>query len=62
MVSMNGVNGWYCANHCNPAGIDAVGTKPLPSNGRMVRMSGRLLAVSTDFDCIPMATASQLIA
>src|SRR5665647_1931076 len=33
MVSMNGVNGWYCANPCNHTGIDSVGTKPLPRNG-----------------------------
>src|SRR5665647_2059523 len=57
MVSMNGVNGWYCANHCNPTGIDSVGTKPLPRKGSSMSNSGRLLAVSTDFVCIPIAFA-----
>src|SRR5665647_3580141 len=62
MVSMNGVNGWYCANPCNHTGIDSVGTKPLPRNGSKMSTIGRLLAVSTDLTCIPIATASQVIA
>ena len=32
-VSMIGVKGWFSANHRSAAGIDSVGTKPLPRNG-----------------------------
>lgn len=58
---MNGVKGWYCANHGNHTGMDSVGTKLLPRNGRKVSRRGRLLAVSTDLHCIPIPTASQVI-
>ena len=39
-MSMTGVNGWYSANRAAPAGIDSVGTKPLPKNGRSTAASG----------------------
>ena len=46
-VSMIGVNGWYSANQRSPAGIESVGTNPLPRNGRSTSGIGRLLAAST---------------
>jgi hypothetical protein len=59
---MNGVNGWYSANQLTPAGIDSVGTNPLPRNGRRTRNIGVLLAVSTLLAASPSATDSQVIA
>src|SRR2546421_12577742 len=46
-VSVTGLTGSYRANHRRPAGIDAVGTKPLLRNGSSIRNIGRVLAVST---------------
>jgi hypothetical protein len=46
-VSMTGVNGWYSANQRSHVGIESVGTKPLPRNGRNTSGWGRLLAAST---------------
>src|SRR2546421_11872739 len=46
-VSVTGLTGSYRANHRRPAGIDAVGTKPLLRNGSSIRNIGRLLAGST---------------
>ncbi len=43
-VSMMGVKGWYAANQGIPAGIEAVGTNPLPRKSRSIRGMGRLLA------------------
>ena len=59
---MNGVNGWYSANQRTPAGIESVGTKPLPRNGSRISGIGRLLAVSTLLADQPSATASQVSA
>ena len=44
---MIGVKGWFSANQRIAAGIESVGTNPLPRNGRRIRGIGRLLAVST---------------
>src|SRR5262249_50609009 len=60
LVSMNGVNGWYSAKARNPAGIESVGTNPLPRNGRNTSGMGRLLADSTFLAARPSATASQV--
>src|SRR5512132_4309687 len=59
---MTGVNGWYSANQRSPTGIDSVGTKPLPRNGRNTRGVGRLLAASTVLVTKPNATHSQVTA
>jgi hypothetical protein len=61
-VSMKGVNGWYSANHRSPAGIESVGTNPLPRNGRRISGMGRLLAASTLLARRPSATDSDVIA
>ena len=61
-VSMTGVNGWYSANQRSPAGIESVGTKPLPRNGSSIRNIGMLLAVSTLLLTMPSATDSQVSA
>src|SRR5262249_60417949 len=58
-VWVSGVNGWYSANQRSPAGIEAVGTNPLPKNGSSIRNMGVLLAVSTVLAAMPMATHSQ---
>src|SRR4029077_11504644 len=58
-VSVTGVKGWYSANQRTPAGIESVGTKPLPRNGSSSRNIGRLLAVSTLLLTRPRATDSQ---
>src|SRR6185369_13473141 len=55
-----GVNGWYSANWRSPAGIASVGTKPLLMNGRIIRNSGVLLAVSTLSAASPRPTVSQV--
>lgn len=47
-VSMIGVKGWSCANQCNQPGIEAVGTKPLPSRGSRVAMQADGKAHSED--------------
>ena len=57
---MIGVNGWCSANQRSPAGIESVGTNPLPRNGSRVSTIGRLLAVSTLLLTRPSATESQL--
>ena len=57
-MSVTGVNGWCSANARSPAGIDSVGTNPLPS-GRRTSSIGVLLAVSTLLAERPMATDSQ---
>ena len=44
---MIGVNGWYSAKARSPAGMESVGTNPLPRNGSSTSGIGRLLAVST---------------
>ena len=44
---MTGVNGWCSANQRTPAGIESVGTNPLPRNGSSSRNIGRLLAMTT---------------
>src|SRR5690242_15010736 len=59
---MIGVNGWYSANWRSPAGIDAVGTNPLPRNGRNSSGIGALLADSTLLLDSPSATDSQVMA
>src|SRR5680860_1620459 len=59
-VSMIGVNGWYSANQRSPAGIDSVGTNPLPKNGSSTNNMGELLAVSTLLAFSPSATESQM--
>ena len=41
-VSMKGVKGWFSANQRRPAGIESVGTKPLPRNGRSRRGMGQV--------------------
>ena len=56
---MIGVNGWYSANQRSPAGIESVGTNPLPRNGSRISGIGRLLAVSTLLLTRPSATDSQ---
>src|SRR5215218_9383021 len=61
-VSMTGVNGWYSANQRSPVGIESVGTKPLPRNGRNTSGVGRLLAASTVLVTRPNATHSQVSA
>src|SRR5215470_4957902 len=61
-VSVAGVKGWYSANQRTPAGIEPVGTKPLPRNGSSSRNIGRLLAVSTLLLTRPRATDSQISA
>src|SRR5205823_7712300 len=61
-VSVAGVKGWYSANQRTPAGIESVGTKPLPRNGSNSRNIGRLLAVSTLLLTRPRATDSQMSA
>src|SRR5690349_6345102 len=61
-VSVTGVKGWYSANQRTPAGIEPVGTKPLPRNGSSTRNIGRLLAVSTLLLTRPRATDSQMSA
>src|SRR5215471_15121172 len=43
-VWMTGVNGWYSSNQRTPAGMAAVGTKALLTNGSITTMSDRLLA------------------
>ena len=58
-VSTNAVNGWYSANQRSQVGIDSVGTKPLPRNGRIISGIGRLLALSTPFAKTPNAAPSQ---
>jgi hypothetical protein len=45
-----------------PAGIEPVGTNPLPRKGRSTNGIGRLLAVSTLLDTMPSATVSQVSA
>jgi hypothetical protein len=40
-VSITGVNGWCSANSRSPAGIDPVGTKPLPMNGMQRQQASR---------------------
>src|SRR5262245_26242458 len=62
IVSITGVNGWYSANQRSQAGMESVGTNPLPRNGSRVRNIGVLLAVSTLFAARPMATVSQVSA
>jgi hypothetical protein len=59
---MIGVNGWYSANQRSPVGIESVGTKPLPRNGRNTRGMGRLLAASTVLVTMPSVTDSQVSA
>ena len=59
---MIGVNGWCSANRRSPAGIASVGTKALLMNGRIIRNSGVLLAVSTLSAARPMPTVSQVSA
>ena len=59
---MIGVNGWCSANQRRPAGIESVGTKPLPRNGRSIRNIGRLLAVSTVLATRPRPTESHVSA
>ena len=59
---MIGVNGWCSANQRMPAGIESVGTNPLPRNGSRSSGIGRLLAVSTLLVTRPSATASQVSA
>src|SRR5438034_10105805 len=61
-VSVIGVKGWYSANQRTPAGMESVGTKPLPRNGSSSRNIGRLLAVSTLLLTRPRATDSQMSA
>src|SRR6266542_6031236 len=61
-VAMNGVKGWYSAKARNPAGIESVGTNPLPRNGRNTSGVGRLLADSTVLAARPSATDSQVSA
>src|SRR6185437_16608381 len=58
-VSVIGVNGWCSANQRRPAGIESVGTNPLPRNGSSNRNIGVLLAVSTLLLASPSATHSQ---
>ena len=43
-ASVTGVNGWYSANCRRPAGIESVGTKPLPRNGSNVSFGKKLLS------------------
>ena len=59
---MIGVNGWYSANQRIPAGIESVGTNPLPRNGSSSSGIGMLLAASTLLVTRPSATASQISA
>ena len=59
---MTGVNGWYSANQRRPAGIESVGTNPLPRNGSRSNGMGRLLAVSTLLLTMPSATDSHVSA
>ena len=59
---MIGVNGWYSANQRSPAGMESVGTNPLPRNGSRISGMGRLLAVSTLLLTRPSATDSQMSA
>src|SRR5690349_7283863 len=59
-VSMNGVNGWWAANHCTAGGIESVGANPLLRKGSSTRNMGELLADSTDVAAMPMATVSQV--
>ena len=59
---MIGVNGWYSANQRSPAGIESVGTNPLPRNGSSSSGIGRLLAASTLLATRPSATDSQVSA
>ena len=59
---MIGVKGWCSAKNAIPAGIDSVGTNPLPRNGSRNSGIGRLLAVSTLLLTSPSATASQMMA
>ena len=61
-MSMIGVNGWLSANQRRPAGIESVGTNPLPRRGSRNRTIGRLLAVSTLLASKPRATESQVSA
>src|SRR2546430_11079770 len=61
-VSVAGVKGWYSANQRKPAGIEPVGTKPLPRNGSSSRNIGRLLAVSTLLLTRPRATDGKMSA
>ena len=56
------MNGWYSANQRTPTGIESVGTKPLPRNGRRTRGIGVLLAVSTLSASTPSATVSHVMA
>ena len=57
---MKAVNGWFSANQRSPAGIQFVGTNPLPRNGSRSRGWGRLLALSTLLATMPSATESQV--
>ena len=57
---MMGVKGWYSANQRTPAGIESVGTNPLPKNVSRIRGMGRLLALSTLLVTMPSATDSQV--
>ena len=57
---MIGLNGWLSANQRRAAGIDSVGTNPLPRNGSSTSRSGRLLAVSGLLAASPKATDSQV--
>ena len=59
---MIGVKGWFSANQRIAAGIESVGTNPLPRKGSRIRGIGRLLAVSTFLETSPSATASQITA
>src|SRR5690348_5292107 len=62
IVSMNGVNGWCSAKARSQAGIESVGTNPLPRNGRNTNGCGMLLADSTVLAHMPQATVSQVSA
>jgi hypothetical protein len=57
---MIGVKGWMSATKRRGSGIEAVGTKPLPKNGRSISGIGRLLAASTLLLTRPSATETQV--
>jgi hypothetical protein len=59
---MTGVNGWYSANQRSAAGMESVGTNPLPRKGSSISGMGVLLAVSTLPALMPSATPSQISA
>src|SRR5579883_3518638 len=61
-VLMIGVNGSFWANQRTPAGIEAVGTKALETNGRNCGISDQLLAPAGVLAIIPKPTHSQLSA